>query len=257
MARDASPVRGFADALATRIAAGRNARDRGDQEGLAQQGRDPAGFRSARAGAILRAGGAACLSVLTDVDFFQGADAYLQAARAAVALPVLRKDFIVDPYQVVEARALGADCILLIVAALTDAPAHMADLAALATDLGLDVLVEVHDAGRTRDGARCIRAADRDQQPQPAQLRGRAGHHLRIAGSHPGRPHRGDRERHRHRRGRGGDARARRARLPGRREPDARAGSRRTVAGVVRQRSPTVGRRFMATDGIRHRHLSA
>ena len=88
-------------------------------------------------------GGATCLSVLTDVDYFQGADAYLQQARAAVSLPVIRKDFMVDPYQIVEARALGADCVLLIVSALDDV--KMAELASVAKDVGLDVLVEVHD----------------------------------------------------------------------------------------------------------------
>ena len=88
-------------------------------------------------------GGATCLSVLTDIDFFQGSDLYLQQARAACSLPVIRKDFMVDPYQIVEARALGADCVLLIVSALDDV--KMAELAAVATSVGLDVLVEVHD----------------------------------------------------------------------------------------------------------------
>ncbi|HHS7812581.1 indole-3-glycerol phosphate synthase TrpC [Pseudomonas putida] len=88
-------------------------------------------------------GGATCLSVLTDIDYFQGADAYLQQARAACKLPVIRKDFMIDPYQIVEARVLGADCVLLIVSALDDV--KMAELASVAKGVGLDVLVEVHD----------------------------------------------------------------------------------------------------------------
>ena len=94
-------------------------------------------------------GGAACLSVLTDAQFFKGSTAYLEEARAACTLPVLRKDFIVDPYQILEARAMGADCILLIAAALE--LQQMRDLEAFADSLGLAVLVEVHDADELMD----------------------------------------------------------------------------------------------------------
>ncbi len=101
-------------------------------------------FKPAEIAASYARGGAACLSVLTDIDFFQGSDDYLQQARAACALPVLRKDFTVDAYQIHESRLLGADCILLIVAALgVDQLQHYAGLAA---EIGLDVLIETHDA---------------------------------------------------------------------------------------------------------------
>ncbi|SET16442.1 indole-3-glycerol phosphate synthase TrpC [Pseudomonas graminis] len=100
-------------------------------------------FQPAEIANSYEAGGATCLSVLTDIDFFQGSDDYLKQARAACSLPVIRKDFMIDPYQIVEARALGADCILLIVSALDDV--KMAELASVAKGVGLDVLVEVHD----------------------------------------------------------------------------------------------------------------
>ena len=142
-ARQADPVRGFARALQERVAQKQAAVIAEVKKASPSKGVLRENFVPAEIAKSYEAGGAACLSVLTDVDFFQGADEYLQQARAACALPVIRKDFMIDPYQIVEARALGADCVLLIVSALDDV--LMAELASTAKDVGLDVLVEVHD----------------------------------------------------------------------------------------------------------------
>ncbi|ORU91297.1 MAG: indole-3-glycerol-phosphate synthase [Cycloclasticus sp. symbiont of Poecilosclerida sp. N] len=142
--QNASPVRGFIQSIQNKLDKGESAviaevKKASPSKGLLRENFVPADIAKS-----YEAGGAACLSVLTDKDFFQGCDAYLEEARAACGLPVIRKDFIVEPYQVYEARAMGADCILLIVAALNDSA--LSGLHELANELDMDVLVEVHDA---------------------------------------------------------------------------------------------------------------
>ncbi len=138
-------LRDFEGALRARIGAGRAAVIAEVKKASPSKGVLRENFEPAAIGASYARGGAACLSVLTDVQFFQGAPDHLDDARRASGLPALRKDFIIDEYQVAQARAWGADCILLIVAALS--PAQLVELEAAARELGMAVLVEVHDAG--------------------------------------------------------------------------------------------------------------
>ncbi len=142
-AKNRKDLRGFARAIEEKIAQGKPAviaeiKKASPSKGVIRDNFNPVEIASSYA-----AHGAACLSVLTDVKFFQGSYDYLRQARAACTLPVLRKDFMIDPYQIIHARALGADCILLIAAALS--PQQLREFEAVAKELGMDVLVEVHD----------------------------------------------------------------------------------------------------------------
>ena len=142
-AKSADAPRGFANALIAQAKLKQPAVIAEVKKASPSKGVIRENFMPAEIAVSYEKGGATCLSVLTDIDYFQGSDLFLQQARAACKLPVIRKDFMVDPYQIVEARALGADCVLLIVSALDDV--KMAELAAVAKSVGLDVLVEVHD----------------------------------------------------------------------------------------------------------------
>ena len=144
MAADASPVRGFARKLLEQSATGKAAIIAEIKKASPSKGVIREHFIPEDIARSYEQAGASCLSVLTDHDFFQGHEDYLKQARAACSLPVLRKDFMVDPYQIYEARMMGADCILLIVSALSDQ--QLQDFNGLAQELGMDVLVEVHGA---------------------------------------------------------------------------------------------------------------
>ena len=143
-AEDAESPRGFVASIEKKINAGQTAVIAEIKKASPSKGLLRKNFFPADIALSYEKHGAACLSVLTDKDFFQGSEAYLQQARAATTIPVIRKDFIIDPYQVYESRAINADCILLIVSALNDE--QLSELTDLAINLDMDVLVEVHDA---------------------------------------------------------------------------------------------------------------
>ena len=190
----AGPTRGFAAAIRAHLRAQRPAVIAEIKQASPSKGVIRANFDPTQLAVSYADGGASCLSVLTDAAFFQGHAQDLTAARQSCALPVLRKDFIIDPYQVYESRAIGADAVLLIVAALDDATLHT--LYHLAVQLGLDALIEVHDRQELERALRPARAVDWHQQSQPAQLRDAARDDAGAAGMGAGRAHCGGRKRH-------------------------------------------------------------
>jgi len=231
-ARAQSPTRDFTGALRAKLAAGRPAvigeiKRASPSRGVLRENFDAAAIAKSYAAA-----GAACLSVLTDREFFQGSIEHLQAARASCSLPALRKDFIVEPYQVYEARAIGADCILLIAASLTTE--LMKQLEALAQSLGMAVLVEVHDAKELAAALELKTPLLGINKPGLAHLRDAVETTLDLPRSRARGSDRHHGERH-PRAGRcGAHALERRERLPRRRSVHARTGPRRSPARAVR-----------------------
>jgi indole-3-glycerol phosphate synthase len=227
-----APTREFAGSIQAKVGAGGTAVIAEIKKASPSKGVIRADFRPAEIAADYEKHGAACLSVLTDQPFFQGSAEYLRAARAACALPVLRKDFLVDPWQVYEARAMGADAILLIVDALS--LGQMQEMEAIAFALGMSVLVECHDAAELDVALqlktpliginnRNLRTFEVDLDTTLSQL-----------GRIPAGPHRGHRVRHPRPGRRGDHDLARRARLPRRRSLHARALAGRGTGAAVR-----------------------
>jgi indole-3-glycerol phosphate synthase len=143
MSGDIAPARGFVNAIQTKLDQGQSAVIAEIKKASPSKGVLREHFVPADIAKSYEQAGAACMSVLTDADFFQGHEDYLKQARAACSLPAIRKDFLVDEYQIYEAKSIGADCVLLIVACLSQQ--QLADLTGLSQELGMDVLIEVHD----------------------------------------------------------------------------------------------------------------
>lgn len=143
MSQDIEPARGFVNAMQAKLDQGQSAVIAEIKKASPSKGVLREHFVPAEIAKSYEQGGAACMSVLTDADFFQGHEDYLKQARAACSLPAIRKDFLVDEYQIYEAKSIGADCVLLIVACLSQQ--QLADLTGLSHELGMDVLIEVHD----------------------------------------------------------------------------------------------------------------